>query len=570
MDINPTEVSVEEIMRRIREEVRRRKKMLARQEQMSEEGPSFQPSSVQLELEDLFFSSEPLDISQTSYHLRDFLKYHDREFIFNAYRGILKREPDPEGLEYYLRNLRSGQMSKVEIIGRLRFSPEGKSKGVKIKGLYLPLAFALSYKVPVLGYFSRLFVGIGNLPTIIKNFEQFEASQYLRWQELQDRFQRNREKISSAFSDLGRQIYSFGEKINLLKRDIEARPRREEIEERFENLHLRLEDVLASITHLKEVQNAFEQRLSSMEEDSREKLSSLQEQLAGEVQVLREALEGRVPREEIEQRISALMRQIGNHKRHIVDMERRLLILLEEARKRLPEPISEAQIREMLKEEDHFLDALYFSLEDRFRGTREDIKERQRVYLPYVKEVLEKVGGGLVLDVGCGRGEWLELLKEEGIEALGIDINRLMVDQCQELGLNVIEGDAIDYLRGQKSNSFAVITGFHIVEHLPLKKMLALFDECLRVLKPGGMVIFETPNPENILVGACNFYTDPTHKKPIPPETLKFLVEERGFTDIKIIRLHKYSDYYSVDTQNPVFNQFFYSEMDYAVLAFKL
>ena len=260
------------------------------------------------------------------------------------------------------------------------------------------------------------------------------------------------------------------------------------------------------------------------------------------------------------------------HKRHIVDMERRLVLLLEEARKRLPEPISEEQIREMVKEEDHLLDALYVSLEDRFRGTREDIKERLKIYLPYVRETLEKVGGGLVLDVGCGRGEWLELLKENDIEAIGVDINRVMIDQCQELGLKVIEGDAIDYLRGQKNNTFAVITGFHIVEHLPLKKMVVLFDECLRVLKPGGMVIFETPNPENLIVGTCNFYTDPTHKNPIPPETLKFLIEERGFVRGDIKRLHerKHLQYrYKCDDD---INEILYRinmEQDYAVIAYK-
>ena len=216
-------------------------------------------------------------------------------------------------------------------------------------------------------------------------------------------------------------------------------------------------------------------------------------------------------------------------------MERRLVLLLEEARKRLPEPISEEQIREMVKEEDHLLDALYVSLEDRFRGTREDIKERLKIYLPYVRETLEKVGGGLVLDVGCGRGEWLELLKENDIEAIGVDINRVMIDQCQELGLKVIEGDGIEYLRDQNSNTFAVITGFHIVEHLPLRQMLALFDECLRTLKPGGMVIFETPNPENLLVGACYFYLDPTHRTPIPRELLLFLLEERGFERLQTL-----------------------------------
>ena len=262
------------------------------------------------------------------------------------------------------------------------------------------------------------------------------------------------------------------------------------------------------------------------------------------------------------------MKELRYLKSSTLMQERRMTILFEELRKRLPKPLTQKQIKAVIKEEDHLLDALYVSLEDEFRGTREDIKERQKVYLPYVKEIIERIGGQVV-DLGCGRGEWLELLRENNIKAVGIDKNRVMIEQCKEYGLNVIEDDIIEYLRKQKNNTFTVITGFHIVEHLPLKTMINLFDECLRVLKPGGMVIFETPNPENLIVGACNFYIDPTHRNPIPPETLNFLIEKRGFVrgDIKLnIRNHpKY-------TGNNDINEILYRiniEQDYAIIAYK-
>ena len=592
-----SEISVEEIMRRIREEVCRRKRQLKKAEEGESSSPPFDLppfSEIRFELESFALPSEPLDISRNVYRLEEFLRYHDREFIINAYRGILKRDPDPEGFEHYLQNLRSGQMSKVEILGRLRFSPEGKGKGVKIEGLIVPLALALSYKVPVIGYFSRLFVGIANLPTIIKNFERFEVAQYFRWQEFQDRLHRNQERIISFFNageERSRAYWeALNQKIHHLTQKLEAHPSREEFEERFEGLHTRLEEALSSLTYLKEAHQSLQQALESKapREELTQNISSLAQQiqnlqqaleskapreeltqnisfLAQQIQNLQQALESKAPREELTQNISSLVKQIWNHKRHLVDVERRLLILLEEARKRLPEPFSETQLKEMVKEEDHFLDALYFSLEDRFRGTREDIKDRLRVYLPYVKEVLQKLDGGLVLDIGCGRGEWLELLKDEGIEALGVDINRVMIDQCQELGLKVIEGDALDYLRGQKNNTFSIITGFHIVEHLPLKKMLAIFDECLRTLKPGGMVIFETPNPENILVGACYFYIDPTHKNPIPPQLLFFLLEERGFERLQTIKAQSFPD-----DENSHLDPIFKTSRDYAIIGYKL
>jgi len=265
-----------------------------------------------------------------------------------------------------------------------------------------------------------------------------------------------------------------------------------------------------------------------------------------------------------------IFRQIKDHKLNIVDMQRRLMLILEEARKRLPEPFTAEQIDNMLKEEDHIFDAMYATFEDKFRGTRQDIKNRQRVYLSYIQEASDKTSVAPIIDVGCGRGEWLELLKEGGFDAKGIDLNKIMIGTCQELNLSVVEADAIDYLRSLPANSLCAVTGFHIIEHLPFKTLIMLFDESFRVLKPGGIVIFETPNPENLLVGACTFYTDPSHIKPLVPMTMQFIAEDRGFSKVEIIRLHKYSDYNNVPELNKFINENFYNEMDYSVIGVKL
>ena len=264
-----------------------------------------------------------------------------------------------------------------------------------------------------------------------------------------------------------------------------------------------------------------------------------------------------------------IFRQIKDHKLNIVDMQRRLMLFLEEARKRLPEPFSAGQIDVMLKEEEHIFDAMYVTFEDKFRGTREDIKNRQKVYLPYVKDAFGKTSGAQIIDVGCGRGEWLELLKENGFDAKGIDLNDIMVNTCRGLSLDAVSSDAIEYLRSLPAASLCAVTGFHIIEHLPFKTLIALFDESFRVLKPGGIVIFETPNPENLTVGACTFYTDPSHIKPLVPITMQFLAEYRGFSGVEIKRLHKYSDYYNVAEENKFITENFYNEMDYAVIGVK-
>ena len=135
--------------------------------------------------------------------------------------------------------------------------------------------------------------------------------------------------------------------------------------------------------------------------------------------------------------------------------------------------------------------------------------------------------GERVLDIGCGRGEFLSLLKRNNIATRGIDLNGAMVQEAKALDLDVLEGDAIAYLRSLPDNSLAAITGFHIVEHISFKELVSLFDTANRVLMPGGLVLFETPNPENLVVGACTFNYDPTHNKPLPPDYLRFIAEAR-------------------------------------------
>jgi O-antigen chain-terminating methyltransferase len=220
----------------------------------------------------------------------------------------------------------------------------------------------------------------------------------------------------------------------------------------------------------------------------------------------------------------------------------------------------------MVKQEEHLFDALYLNFEDRFRGTEKDIKERVKVYLPHVQNACKNTSDTTLLDVGCGRGEWLKLLKENHIAATGLDLNGVMVEKCRDAGLEVVQADVLTYLRSLEGNTLSVITGFHIVEHLPFDTMISLFDESLRVLKPGGMVVFETPNPENLMTGACDFYTDPSHKNPIPPHTLSYLVEARGFADIEILRLHPDD---SIRIEDPFLNYYFTIGRDYAVIGFK-
>src|SRR6266850_2012392 len=249
---------------------------------------------------------------------------------------------------------------------------------------------------------------------------------------------------------------------------------------------------------------------------------------------------------------------------------RRMALILEEARSRLPAPLDQQQREIIATEEQHKLDALYADLEDNFRGTYEEIKERCRTYLPEIKS-LNTASDLPIVDLGCGRGEWLELLKEEGYKALGVDTNQVLLDRCRARGLEVIDNDALKYLRGLPDNSLSAITGFHIIEHLQIAVLISLLDEIVRVLLPGGLVIFETPNPENVLVGSNFFYFDPTHRNPVPSLLVKFLLESRGFDRIEVMNLHAW-DQARIGGKNELtarFNELFYGPMDYAIAGWK-
>ena len=255
-------------------------------------------------------------------------------------------------------------------------------------------------------------------------------------------------------------------------------------------------------------------------------------------------------------------------------LERQVGNLLEEARKRLPEQFDEQQLRTFAKAKTHQLDAFYVNFADRFRGSREDIKERLKEYLPIIRDNNLGTLETPVLDLGCGRGEWLEILKEENLSVQGVDLNQLLIESCRENELEVIESDAFEYLRSVPDQSLGAVTAFHLVEHLPFGDLIKLLDETLRVLKSGGVTIFETPNPENVLVGSCNYYHDPTHRNPIPPQLLKFLVESRGFCRVDLMPLHPYDEKLKLkdDSSEVVqrFNDYFYGPQDYAVFGFKV
>ena len=213
-------------------------------------------------------------------------------------------------------------------------------------------------------------------------------------------------------------------------------------------------------------------------------------------------------------------------------------------------------------------DDFYSRFELFFRGTRTEIKARLLTYMPFIEPMLTLYPHAIALDLGCGRGEWLELLQEKGFQTLGVDLDEGMLDDCRALNLNVRTQDAISALQGMENESASLVSAFHLIEHIPFETLRLLISEAYRVLKPGGLLIMETPNPENILVGSSNFYLDPTHTRPIPPGLLSFIPRYSGFLNVKVLLLQESPSLRNV--QSPTLLEVFGgASPDYAVIAQK-
>jgi SAM-dependent methyltransferase len=179
-----------------------------------------------------------------------------------------------------------------------------------------------------------------------------------------------------------------------------------------------------------------------------------------------------------------------------------------------------------------------------FRGSEDEIRHRMDRYLPDLKPKAP------VLDLGCGRGELLLLLREAGVDATGVEGDPALAEAARRRGLEVVEGDVLEVVKDQESESRGAVTAVHLFEHLTSAKLIAVLAEIRRVLRPGGLLIAECPNPHSLRVGASLFWQDPTHQRPLLPETLELMLRAAGFVFDRRELLHPFpSDQLLADDQ---------------------
>jgi len=184
-------------------------------------------------------------------------------------------------------------------------------------------------------------------------------------------------------------------------------------------------------------------------------------------------------------------------------------------------------------------DDFYTNHQNKLRGSTEEIKKRQSVYLKYIKDIPRPLKDKYYfLDIGFGRGEFIDLLKEQKLKNIeGVDINRDYVLKAKQKGYTVFREDALKHLYLLDKKYYG-ISAFHLIEHLDFHQLFDLLVLCSKKIVKGGVLILETPNVENVKVGSSSFFLDPTHKLKLPSLLLKTLLEYLGFTRIEFLYLH--------------------------------
>ncbi len=546
-----------------------------------------------------------LEKKTRTWHLYDLIFYDNETFLNKAYQVVLQRQPDEIGLENALRYLQKGG-SKQSLLADMMLSDEGLQHQVDIDGVdwYLFRARLLRK----LGYAGRILKPLVILPDHIfkprlmpiihkiMNIEEQNTQLQQQLQEQRSQLQEHNEELIGQLQEQRSQLQEHNEELIG-----QLQEQRSQLQEHNEELIGQLQEQRSQLQeHNEELIGQLQEQRSQLQEHNEELIGQLQEQRS-QLQEHNEELIG-----QLQEQHSQLQEQHSKFQKH----NEKLIGKLQEQNQQLENHLAQVrmQFNYQQRNQDAFLqelidttynpdegnnkpesvqpvlqahqndklDAYYVVFEDACRGSREQIRSSLSNYLPYIRQARDTLelpdSEVRLMDLGCGRGEWLGLLNEQGWQAEGVDINKVMVQDCVNKGLSVVQQDVISYLKQQSSDSILAVTAFHIIEHIPFASLLSLFEESIRVLKPGGLIIFETPNVENILVGSHTFYHDPTHRNPVTPTSVQFLAHYIGFCQVEIVRLHPYPEEARLPGHDPVterLNGHLCGPQDYAIIAHK-
>ncbi|MBE9395953.1 methyltransferase domain-containing protein [Pontibacterium sp. N1Y112] len=496
--------------------------------------------------------------------ITELLSLEDKEFVSEAYKLLLGRPSDNDGLNHYLGLLRSGE-EKSHIINSLAFSAEGKKNAHLVPGRTKQLIKRVILKLPVISKVSATLFSTLSAP----QFRRYIQARFNHFYRLGEDHNARLNNVDSTFAAHAQQLDTQQEAIAALQELVsqQAADNLASFSAQQEMLIENNEFLTLQQTALTEHKDHLTAQKETLTEHN-EFLTLQQEALAEHKDALTHQKETIASQSTI---ISQLNNEATTQKKYIEQLKLRINTL-ENLKAAAPNPEKQRTVSP-ISQSAEIEDAFYVAFESHFRGSTETITSRLQYYVPLIqKNPTLKACSLPSVDIGCGRGEWLNVLREEGLEPLGIDLNSVNVALCSEAGHNALKTDGLSWLQDQPDNSLALISSFHVIEHLTFEQFNHLLTQAIRTLVPGGMLILETPNPENLITGATHFYTDPTHLHPLPPAFTEFTVTYKGFTDVTIHRLNAIPEEFCIPQNSTTAercNTLFYGPQDYAVTAVK-
>jgi O-antigen chain-terminating methyltransferase len=408
-------------------------------------------------------------------------------FLRETYEKILGRMPDEHGFNYYMGKLVEG-VPKELVLYRIVNSSEARSKKVKIK--FRP---KLTFEV----FLSILKLAVKKIPLL---------STLILWPYRLVKLPFRFHQLSEHFRITLSEMEGIKNKINAMSNDSQS------TKTELENLCQHFRNIISETEGIKN-------KINAMSNDSQGTKTEL-ENLCQRLSIALTEIEG-------------IKNQI-NSPSSVPDINDTLITegCTADSYKSKTLENSIPTVHKMQDKNDG--DTFYFLLENLFRGSMEDIKSRQSIYLPYVTEAYANSIGKFFLDAGCGRGEFLTLLQEHGIPAKGVDINRLTTDLVKKVGIDAVLSDVLEYLNVLEDNSLIGLSMFQVIEHLNFKHLNSILKTAFKKIAINGIIILESVNP-HCPIAFGNFYLDPTHTRPYPPNLMKFMLEWHGFENVKTI-----------------------------------
>ena len=433
--------------------------------------------------------------------------------------------------------------------------------------------FIRSYTKSQVDYNKRTTAILGNLTGKVKELSKYirsldqamrevKADQQIIHRELRD-LKRSDEEKSRSIAELESELSSLKKNVSSEVIDKKIRETRESLSHNIHELHTRVEDEKTSIYEV--IENLKEEMAHNIRRGDENIVQNLHKRIEDEKKGLMEIIPD----------IGTLEYKTQEAKEYADNVARHL----HNSVKELEERFTPEEIFNLFSRANNLADHIYYKLEENFRGEGASILRQQQNYADMISGHHQTLGNseGHYLDVGCGRGELLQILKEKGIPSRGIDVNYSMVEHCLQIGLDVTQIDFRDYLEEMPDNSLRGIIALQVIEHLSINRIFELLSLGFKKIQRGGVFILETVNPESVYAMRW-FYMDYTHNKPLPSAMIEFLVRMAGFENTEVIpcspvegwkQLASPEDDGIAEQNFHKLNNFLFGYQDYAIKAIK-